>query len=96
MSGRSTLRSVFNKDAAGKGQAKNGIHDLVDTDNPVAADMIISAGEARDPKELEGDERDASQHTFYITNSQRRLKLVAKNVVRHESQLICADPQSVK
>lgn len=29
----------------------------------------------------EGDSRDASQHTFYINSSQRRLKLVAKNVV---------------
>lgn len=81
VSGRSTVRSVFNKDAAGKGQAKQGMHDELDTDNPVAVDMILGAGEARDPKDLDGDERDASQHTFYMTNSQRRVKTIAKNVV---------------
>lgn len=34
------------------------------------------------PNEMrEDDEKDASQHTFYISNAQRRLKLVAKNAV---------------
>lgn len=34
------------------------------------------------PTEMqEDDEKDASQHTFYISNAQRRLKLVAKNAV---------------
>lgn len=32
------------------------------------------------PAVAEGDGRDASQHTFYIQNTQQRLKLVAKNV----------------
>lgn len=56
----------------------------IDTDNPFARDMIINSGEGKGQKATaldskDGEEADASHHTFFIVNSQRRLKLVAKN-----------------
>ncbi len=46
--------------------------------------MIIQSGEGKGQKADEmhdESEHDASQHTFFIVNSQRKLKLVAKNAV---------------
>ena len=57
----------------------------MDLDNPFTQEMIIASGEGRGPKgqslNEESDAHAASQHTFYIVNMQRRLKLVAKNAV---------------
>ena len=57
----------------------------IDLDNPFAQEMIIANGEGQGDKGQtlhdDGEEHHASQHTFYIINSQRRLKLVAKNAV---------------
>ncbi len=56
----------------------------IDTDNPLATEMIVASGEGEGDKATnmhdEGESK-ASQHTFFIANSQRRLKLVARNAV---------------
>jgi hypothetical protein len=56
----------------------------IDHENPFARDMIINSGEGKGEKATQldakdGEEAEASHHTFFIVNSQRRLKLVAKN-----------------
>jgi phospholipase D1/2 len=59
------------------------IEDL-DTDNPMSREMAIASGEGKgnDAQEMKGDvEYHTSQHTFFITNAQRKLKLVARNAV---------------
>ena len=58
--------------------------DDVDTDNPMTHEMIVASGEGEGQKATnmhDEDEGKASQHTFFIANSQRRLKLVARNAV---------------
>ena len=59
--------------------------DGIDLDNPFAQEMVIASGEGTGQKigapHEDGDEHHASQHTFFIVNEQRRLKLVAKNAV---------------
>jgi phospholipase D1/2 len=56
----------------------------VDTENPFTQEMMIQNGEgkgnAADQMQDEEEVR-ASQHTFFISNSQRKLKLVTKNAV---------------
>lgn len=58
--------------------------DGIDTDNPLTAEMIVASGEGEGDRAAnmhdEGESK-ASQHTFFIANSQRRLKLVTKNAV---------------
>ncbi|WVQ80598.1 hypothetical protein IAT38_002703 [Cryptococcus sp. DSM 104549] len=54
----------------------------IDMENPFNRELLIASGEGKGEKAQslqEGNEHDASQHTFYIVNSQRKLKLVAKN-----------------
>nr|AEG78581.1 SPO14 [Cryptococcus gattii] len=54
----------------------------VDTDNPLNREVIVRSGEGQGSKAQnmhDETEHEASQHTFYIVNSQRKLKLVAKN-----------------
>lgn len=96
MTGHSSLRSATRRDvplghekssgrdAGGDGTGAEG-EDGIDLDNPFAQEMIIASGEAHGQKigvsAEEGDEHHASQHTFFIVNTQRRLKLVAKNAV---------------
>jgi phospholipase D1/2 len=58
----------------------------IDLDNPFAQDMLVNSGEGKGNKADKLGDKDegdihASQHTFYVNNSQRRLKLVAKNAV---------------
>ena len=56
----------------------------IDTDNPLAAEMMVESGEGQGEKAenmYDEEESKASQHTFFIVNSQRRLKLVARNAV---------------
>lgn len=57
----------------------------VDPDNPLDMDVAAASGEDRtrglDNANDEG-ENEASHHTFFISNSQRKLKLIAKNAVR--------------
>ncbi|WRT67553.1 uncharacterized protein IL334_004525 [Kwoniella shivajii] len=54
----------------------------IDLDNPFNRELIISSGEGKGSKGQsmhDEGEHHASQHTFTISNSQRRMKLVAKN-----------------
>ncbi|KAK8858386.1 hypothetical protein IAR55_002613 [Kwoniella newhampshirensis] len=54
----------------------------IDTDNPFNRELIIASGEGKGSKAQnmhDEGEHHASQHTFFINNSQRRLKLMAKN-----------------
>ncbi|KAL0243438.1 hypothetical protein I308_105404 [Cryptococcus tetragattii IND107] len=58
------------------------IPERVDTDNPFNREVIVRSGEGQGSKAQnmhDETEHEASQHTFYIVNSQRKLKLVAKN-----------------
>ena len=51
-----------------------------DDDNPLAEHILQQSGEkGRVEEHDDGAEHDASQHTFFIVNSQRKLKLVARN-----------------
>lgn len=83
MTGHSSMKSLRHKDSVGR----DGIDENdIDLDNPFAREMVIANGEAHGQKissghQEEGDEQNASQHTFFIVNTQRRLKLVAKNAV---------------
>jgi len=56
----------------------------IDTENPFTQEMMIQNGEGKgqgaDQMQDEEEVR-ASQHTFFISNSQRKLKLVTKNAV---------------
>lgn len=56
----------------------------IDTENPFTQEMMIQNGEGKgqgaDHMQDEEEVR-ASQHTFFISNSQRKLKLVTKNAV---------------
>jgi phospholipase D1/2 len=60
----------------------------IDTENPFTQEMMIQNGEGKgDGADQMHDEEEvrASQHTFFISNSQRKLKLVTKNAVRQKS-----------
>lgn len=83
MTGKSSLRAL--KD---KGDTADAVHpdheDEIDPEHPFAREMIIQSGEGKGDAadQLHDDkEHHASQHTFFITNSQRKLKLVTKNAV---------------
>lgn len=82
MTGHSSLRPKRRKDSTASTIEQSG----ADTENPYVREMLINSGEgqgqkasALDSKDAGGEEADASHHTFFIVNSQRRLKLVAKN-----------------
>ncbi|ORY27900.1 putative phospholipase D [Naematelia encephala] len=79
LSGRTSLRSIRVK---GSAETDDDLEDEVDIDNPMTQEMMIGAGEGKgDNAQAMNDdgETHASHHTFFIHNSQRRLKLVAKN-----------------
>jgi phospholipase D1/2 len=66
----------------------------VDPENPMVREMLINSGEGAGEKGTEIDQsndgKDASHHTFFIVNSQRKLKLVAKNARQmHQVRLTC-------
>lgn len=102
VTGHSSIRPHRRKDSTAATIQANG----VDTENPMAREMLINQGEGSGNKGLELDERDgdgaageeadASHHTFFIVNSQRRLKLVAKNArqMHQVSRFICTFPLS--
>lgn len=74
MTGHSTMKSLRKKDSLDENE--------IDMNNPLAEQMVIANGEAQGQKgnsQDDGEEHHASQHTFYIVNGQRKLKLVAKN-----------------
>ena len=83
VTGNGSIKSLAHKgdDVANVGNADENDFD---TDNPLTQQMIIASGEGKGEKadEMHDDgESKASQHTFFIVNSQRRLKLVARNAV---------------
>jgi len=56
----------------------------LDTENPFTQEMMIQNGEGKGQgadQMFDEEEVRASQHTFFISNSQRKLKLVTKNAV---------------
>nr|XP_019045930.1 phospholipase D [Kwoniella bestiolae CBS 10118]OCF24860.1 phospholipase D [Kwoniella bestiolae CBS 10118] len=70
------------KKKSGKANVENDNPNDIDLDNPFNRELIISSGEGKGSKGQsmhDEGEHHASQHTFTIGNSQRRLKLVAKN-----------------
>lgn len=84
MTGKGSLRA--HKDSGDT--VANAIHpdhqDVIDEDHPFAQEMVIQSGEGKGDAadQLHDDnEHHASQHTFFISNSQRKLKLVTKNAV---------------
>lgn len=75
------VANITDADADEDDEAENGNGEAPD---PLEAEMIVQAGEGqgRDGQKMHDDEESrASQHTFYVVNSQRRLKLVARNAV---------------
>ncbi|ODN95881.1 phospholipase D [Cryptococcus wingfieldii CBS 7118] len=65
-----------------KDREDDEIANHVDADNPFTKEVMIASGEGKGSKaqNLQDEtEHEASQHTFYIVNSQIKLKLVAKN-----------------
>ncbi len=76
---QNTGASTAQKDHQAKIAAEAGSGQALDNDGEKTHQAAI----------MDGDSRDASQHTFYITNSQQRLRLVAKNV-RQMQQFIIA------
>jgi len=93
---KSTKNSVIRARSNSTGQPTSHPDDEdIDLDNPFAQDMIINSGEGKGQKgdklELGNDDKGeshASQHTFFVGNSQRKLKLVAKNAVSHATSSI--------
>lgn len=84
MTGKGSLRA--HKDSGDT--VANAIHPEhegeIDMDNPFTQEMMIQNGEGKGDSAdqmHDEDEHRASQHTFFITNSQRKLKLVTKNAV---------------
>lgn len=78
-------------DAASAGGGDNDI----DIDNPMNQEMLIQSGEGKgqNANEMHDEvEHDASQHTFFIVNSQIKLKLVAKNAVSSVELIVMRDP----
>ena len=83
MTGKSSLRAIKEK-----GDTADAVHpdhqDEIDPEHPFAREMMIQSGEGKGDAadQLHDDkEHHASQHTFFIKNSQRKLKLVTKNAV---------------
>nr|XP_019012545.1 phospholipase D [Kwoniella pini CBS 10737]OCF51326.1 phospholipase D [Kwoniella pini CBS 10737] len=78
---------LFKSHGSGKTKSSNDARDEdnpndIDLDNPFNRELIIASGEGKGSKgqSMHDDgEHHASQHVFTIANSQRRLKLVAKN-----------------
>lgn len=61
-----------------------GHDEEVDPDNMLDREMLVQSGEGKgnNAQNMQDDEEHhASQHTFFISNSQRKLKLVARNAV---------------
>jgi phospholipase D1/2 len=90
MTGKGSLRALKEKGDT----VANAVHpehtDDIDPENPFTQEMIIQSGEGKgDAADQMYDEKEhhASQHTFFITNSQRKLKLVTKNAVSFGSLL---------
>ncbi|WWD04615.1 hypothetical protein V865_002686 [Kwoniella europaea PYCC6329] len=74
--------STNRKKKSGKANVAGDNPNNIDLDNPFNRELIISSGEGKGSKGQsmhDEGEHHASQHTFTIGNSQRRLKLVAKN-----------------
>jgi len=66
------------------GNAMDDVDDEFDPENPLDRQMAIESGEGKGDRAerlQDEEEHNASQHTFCIINSQRKLKLVAKNAV---------------
>jgi phospholipase D1/2 len=88
MTGKGSLRAI--KDKSGTDTVADAVPhqgEGIDAENPFTQEMIIQSGEGKgDAADQMHDEKEhhASQHTFYITNSQRKLKLVTKNAVSLE------------
>ncbi|WVR06183.1 hypothetical protein IAU60_003213 [Kwoniella sp. DSM 27419] len=81
LSGHGSIKSLARKGHS-MADAADGDLNEVDTDNPFNRELIIASGEGKGSKgqQMHDDgEHHASQHTFTIMNSQRKLKLVAKN-----------------
>ncbi|OCF40014.1 phospholipase D [Kwoniella heveanensis CBS 569] len=81
LSGHGSLKSLKHKGDLMANAADDNPNDI-DTDNPFNRELIIASGEGKGSKgqSMHDDgEHHASQHTFSIINSQRKLKLVAKN-----------------
>jgi phospholipase D1/2 len=98
LSGKGSIKSHAHSSKHGDtiANAVDPLHaDEVDTDNPLTREMIINGGEGKgDAADQMHDEKEhhASQHTFFIANSQRKIKLVAKNAVSRGSQAIASCP----
>lgn len=78
ISGRNGMKPHHSSDPATRAEHDNDI----DTDNPFTHEMMVAAGEGQGKtadRIHDPEEADASHHSFFIVNSQRRLKLVAKN-----------------
>lgn len=83
LSGHAAVRHIKLKNGSDTNNNIN-IPERVDTDNPFSREIIVRSGEGQGSKAHnmhDETEHEASQHTFYIVNSQRKLKLVAKNAV---------------
>lgn len=83
LSGHAAVKHVKPKNGSGTNNNIN-IPERVDTDNPFSREIIVRSGEGQgsEAQDMHDEtEHEASQHTFYIVNSQRKLKLVAKNAV---------------
>ncbi|AAW43231.2 conserved hypothetical protein [Cryptococcus deneoformans JEC21] len=81
LSGHAAVRHIKLKNGSDTNNNIN-IPERVDTDNPFSREIIVRSGEGQGSKAHnmhDETEHEASQHTFYIVNSQRKLKLVAKN-----------------
>lgn len=84
VTGKGSLRALKDKGDP----VANAVHpdnqDAIDQEHPFAREMMIQSGEGKGDAadQLHDDnEHHASQHTFFISNSQRKLKLVTKNAV---------------
>jgi len=83
MTGHGNVKSLMHKDQEVENADAADDNDI-DTDNPLTREMLVTSGEGKGEKadNMHDDgESKASQHTFFIANSQRRLKLVARNAV---------------
>ena len=83
LKGHGKLKSIMHQ-GTDAGNEDVADENEIDTDNPLSHEMIIASGEGEGEKAInmhDDEEGKASQHTFFIANSQRRLKLVARNAV---------------
>ncbi|WWC88903.1 uncharacterized protein L201_003818 [Kwoniella dendrophila CBS 6074] len=84
LSNHGPTKAIKNKTGGGNltDNAEGDNPNDIDLDNPFNRELIIASGEGKGSKgqSMHDDgEHHASQHTFTIANSQRRMKLVAKN-----------------